>query len=147
MIACFNLCISVLSGLSGLSVCVCVFMVFPCLLFICQFVCLDWRNKDIYSIQTIVIIIDLLSTMSRERLTLGPCANVNQQQPEAKLNYFSIANYIGKIKRKFYFTKLRMANHKLSRHNNCGRRAAGTVLLTAAERRAAGAPALSSKWG
>ena len=48
MIACFNLCISVLSGLSGLCVCVCVFMVFPCLLFICQFVCLDWRNKDIY---------------------------------------------------------------------------------------------------
>jgi len=33
MIACFNLCISVLSGLSGLSVCVsvCVFLVFPCL--------------------------------------------------------------------------------------------------------------------
>ena len=47
IIACFNLCISVLSGLS-VCVCVCVFMVFPCLLFICQFVCLDWRNKDIY---------------------------------------------------------------------------------------------------
>ena len=51
MIACFNLCISVLSGLSGLSMCVCVCVCLsgvPLSAFICQFVCLDWRNKDIY---------------------------------------------------------------------------------------------------
>ena len=42
--------------------------------------------------------VDLLSTMSRERLTLGPCATVNQQQPWMCMANHMLSRYIRLLK-------------------------------------------------